>query len=109
MKEKTFYSERPEEIQVEPVPGGSIAYLRENIEEVQTAEGETQYSADEYSVASQHSPDRLLDRITKDFASWLEYAKEQETMVGEDDLDTLDLLELAADHEERICMLELGV
>lgn len=108
-RRKTYYSERPDPFHVEPVPDGSVVFLRENIEEVQDPEGGTRYSADEYTVFSAHSEEKLLKKVTEDFDKWLGYAKEQEALDGGDDLDNLDLLEIAADHEERLCMLELGV
>lgn len=109
MHQKTFYCSRPDAVAVAPIPGGAVAYLRENIEEVPAPDGGTQYSADEYTVFSAHSEGNLLKKVTEDFDKWLGYAKEQEALDGGDDLDNLDLLEIAADHEERLCMLELGV
>ncbi|MBQ9663667.1 MAG: hypothetical protein IJV40_11005 [Oscillospiraceae bacterium] len=87
------------------LPFGSIAYLRENITEETTEDG-VQYSADEYTVTSGLSFIALRRKVEADFAHWLSIAKEQEEEETEADID---LLEIAADHEERLCLLELGV
>lgn len=88
-----------------PLPFGSIAYLRENITE-ETTENGVEYSADEYTVTSGLSFNALKRKVEANFAKWLSFAKEQE----EDEIEAdIDLLEIAADHEERLCLLELGV
>ena len=107
-KSKTYYAVRPDRVQVDELPDGrSIAYLRENIEEIQDQDGGTMFAADEYSTRAAMKPEKLKARIEKAFDTWLDWVKS--LYEDEDEVEDPDLLEIAADHEERICMLELGV
>lgn len=117
MTAKTEYSERPKTREVVAAPGGAIAYFRENIEEAQTtdAEGNTQtgYTADEYPVFIRSPLAIAKKRVNAKPSAWLAKAKEEfadrqavEETAAAGTTEAM-LLELAADHEERICMIEL--
>lgn len=115
MKAKTYYDSRPGKTKVVEAPDGCIAYFRENIEscEAPGEEGGTAYRCDEYSLFMRCSATLARARISANSALWLEKAKaeearreaEEEAASGEPVADLL--MEMAADHEERICMLEL--
>lgn len=115
MKHKTIYAQRPEEVDVVEAPNGAIAYFRENIEEIeaQGEDGGTAFQADEYTTYIVGTYARIKDRVTANQDAWKAKAKaeavrheaEYEAASGEEAAELL--LELAADHEERICVLEL--
>ena len=115
MKAKTIYKQRPEEVEVVEAPNGAIAYFRENIEEIPAPgeEGGTAFQADEYATYIVGTFAVAQARVNAAPAAWKAKAKaeaarqeaEEEAASGEDAAELL--LELAADHEERICILEL--
>lgn len=115
MKAKTIYTQRPEEVEVVEAPNGAIAYFRENIEEIEAPgeEGGTAYQADEYFTYIVGTFATAQARVTANPDAWRAKAKadeerrqaEEDAAGGEDAADLL--MELAADHEERICVLEL--
>lgn len=108
---KTRYTVRPESVQYMTVPDGTIVFFRENIKDGghDPALGCDTYVADEYSVLIHSGPAVAKSRVEANYEAWLAEAKRQaEKDTPPADMDTM-LLELAADHEERICMLELGV
>jgi len=102
LRRKTYYSERPDPVKVVPVSDGSVVFLRENIEEIQTEDGATRFQADEYSLHSRSGPLQLLERITRNFAAWLDKAKEQEASAAAADAAKLTLDDLAG------ALVELG-
>ena len=101
-RRKTYYFERPEQYQVEPVPGGSVAFLRENIEEVRADDGTVRFRADEYCMKSFTAPERLLRRIAQNFSGWLASAKAEEESAADKEAGKLTIEDLTA------AVLELG-
>jgi len=117
MTAKTQYSERPKTREVVEAPGGAVAYFRENIEQTQTTDAEgnaqTVYTADEYPVYIRGPLATAKKRVNAKPSLWLAKAKEEfaarqaaEEAAQAGNTEEL-LMELAADHEERICMMEL--
>ena len=115
MKAKTYYAKKPTKTQVVEAPDGAIAYFRENIEkrEAPGEEGGTCYRCDEYSIFIRSPLAVAQARVAANPTAWAEKAKAEEAQREAEEAaasaePTADLLlELAADHEERICMLEL--
>ena len=115
MKAKTIYTQRPDEVEVVEAPNGAVAYFRENIEEIEAPgdEGGIAYQAEEYSLYVSGAVSVIRGRITANPAPWFAKAKQEAAMrkAEEDAASAQDpavlLLELAADHEERLCMIEL--
>ena len=115
MKAKTYYTKKPTKTQVVEAPGGAIAYFRENIEacEAPGEEGGTAYRCDEYFIFLKCPLAVATARVNSNKTAWKEKAiaeearreAEEEAAAGGSAADLL--MELAADHEERICMLEL--
>lgn len=104
MQTKAYYDTQPEEIGYYPTEEGTTIRFRENVTEVEGPEG-TMWEADEYSVFLKCGEETARMRVGKNAALFLAQAKE----MAEDVPPIPDVLELMADHEERICMLELGV
>lgn len=115
MKAKTYYAKKPTKTQVVEAPDGAIAYFRENIEKCEAPgeEGGTAYRCDEYFVYLRCPFAVAKARVTANPEAWLAKAKADEAQREAEGSaasaePTADLLlELAAAHEERICMLEL--
>ena len=108
---KTYFDNMPPSVQYAESSDGTVVYFRENIEEVESAFQMLygRYVADEYSVAIRCSTDIAKKRVEENYDSWLRHAKNNERhMEPSVDRATI-LMELAADHEERLCLLELGV
>lgn len=101
-RKKTYYSERPDPFHVEPVPDGSVVFLRENIEEVQDPEGGTRFMADEYLIKSRQAADRMWGRVSSAFRLWLEKAKELEAQARAEEAAKLSMEDLAE------ALVELG-
>ncbi len=115
MKAKTYYEKKPTKTKVVSAPDGAIAYFRENIEKCDAPgdEGGTCYRCDEYFVYIQCTQAVAQQRVAANTAAWLAKAKADEdrreadeAAASEDSVETT-LMELAADHEERICVMEL--
>lgn len=105
MQVKTQYDSRPETIGFYPTDDGVTVRFRENIEEVINDE-DSKWEADEYSLFLPKCNEALArKRVGKNEALFLAQAKENAQDVPVEP----DVLELMADHEERICLLELGV
>lgn len=115
MKAKTYYAKKPTKTQVVEAPGGAIAYFRENIEscEAPGEEGGSAWRCDEYSIFIGCPVEVATARVNTNKAAWKEKAMAEEARreAAEEEAAsepaTSLLMELAADHEERICMLEL--
>lgn len=108
---KTYYTTKPLSVDYEESPDGTVVFFRENISDGQyePAMGGNVYSADEYTIVIHGSVAVARKRVEANYEVWLEAAKEASTpSVPVPDASAM-LLELAADHEERICLLELGV
>lgn len=65
------------------------------------------YEYDEYPLVMEARPG-LEDDIKANFAAYLAAAKKENEVCEADDTEEL-LLEMATDHEARICAMELGV
>lgn len=101
MQVKTYYDVRPDETSFYSVPDGTTVRLRENIEECEDG-----WCADEYTVQLKHCPiETARRRINANRALFLAQAIE----AAQDAPSAPDTMEIMADHEERICLLELGV
>ena len=98
------YNEEPARIKYMPLPDGNHAdvRLRTNIAHAATEDGEM-WEADEHYF---RAPGYMTKRyVTEHFEELLDYEPEDESEENTEDL----LLEMAADHEYRLCLLELGV
>ena len=117
MKAKTYYSKKPLKTEVVEAPGGAVAFFRENITKIEAfgEEGGTAYEADEYSTFVHGSFTMAKNRVTANPGLFKARAKEEEAQREAEEeaassVPTEDLLvEMAADHEYKLCLLELGV
>ena len=108
---KTYYTTKPLSIDYKEYHNGTIVFFRENISEGQydPVMDVEKYSADEYTVVLHCSAAVARKRVEDNLDMWFEAAKEASTPSVPLPDPSAMLLELAADHEERICLLELGV
>jgi len=111
MKDKTFYTALPSPVDYQEVPGGTIVFFRQNIKDAgaDPVSGEALYQADEYSVVMLVPIAVAIKRIEVDYDLWLNRAMSDDADDGTDVDAATILMELAADHEERLCLLELEV
>ena len=114
-KSKTYYKKRPLDVEVVEAPGGALAYFRENIKRIDAFGEESGYAyeADEYSTFLQGSYEIAVERVNANPELFKLRAKEEEAKrEAEEEAAAAEptemlLLEMAADHEERICMIEM--
>ncbi len=77
MRAKTYYSERPDEIQVERTGDSAVIFFRQNIAEIpQPEEGDPQFMADEYTLTVPYT-EGLLERVANSEA-WLQRAIQED-------------------------------
>ena len=77
MRDKTYYTERPERYEIKEAGDGmKTVCFRLNIEETESPEG-AQYSADEYILFVTGTPG-LGERIELNFQAWLEKAMKED-------------------------------
>lgn len=102
-------NEMPLTIQVERRNNIYDIWLRQNIHEVEVQDELTPYSYYEYDEAYMQA-DSEPEITAENFSEWFTVAEEWEETdtepIPEPTVSDL-LLEIAADHEERICMIEL--
>ena len=101
---RTQYNEEPARIKYMPLPDGKHAdvRLRTNIAHTATDDGEI-WTADEHYF---RAPGYMTAAyVAEHFEELLDYEPEDENEESTEEL----LLEMAADHEYRLCLLELGV
>lgn len=97
-----LFSEEPTNIQYMPLPNGEAdVWLRKNICAVKDNEGNDMYQADENYFRTTEDEATILEN----FDEWFDYEMPNEEPQTVEDL----LLDMMADFEERICMLEMGV
>lgn len=95
----------PNPIQIESRGDIFDIWLRKNVEEITSEEDGTKIQYDEAYMQTDEEPE-----ITEvNFEEWFETASEWEPEEEVDYVETEEdfLIELALDHEERICLLEL--
>ena len=103
---QTRYEVQPELYEFLLLPNGKHQiFLRENITKIQTEDHEY-WEANEYSITSNLSENFLRNSLANNYIEWLAFAKEKSEV---ESISSPDIMELMADHEERICLLELGV
>ena len=74
MRPKTYYDSIPEPMEIQILgTGESLLVFRRNIEEVQTAEGGVQYTADEYMLRVPSSVN-LQERVETHMEEWIDRA-----------------------------------
>ncbi len=77
MRAKTYYSERPDEIQVVRAGDNAVIFFRQNIAEIpQPEESAPQFMADEYTLTVPFTDD-LYERVTNS-AAWLQKAMQED-------------------------------
>lgn len=99
---RAFYNEKPEAIKYMPLPNSRMAdvRLRVNITEVQTEEC-TGWEADEHYFRAAMT----RDYVEQHFDELLDYVP----VDPEEETTESLLLQMTADHEYRLCLLEMGV
>lgn len=102
---KVHFNEEPARVKYMPLPDGVYAdvRLRTNIQRTETEESE-EWTADEHYFRGTASY-MTESYVNEHFDELLDYDPEEQK---EENTEAL-LLEMAADHEYRLCLLELGV
>lgn len=99
-----YANDEPSEIEYMPLPnmpGTADVRLHANIEKVVDGDGNSIWKADETYFRAEMT----REYVEEHFEELLDYDPVPETEPTTEDL----LLEIAADHEMRICLIELGV
>lgn len=102
---KVHFNEEPARVKYMPLPDGTHAdvRLRTNIQQEAAEDGEV-WTADEHYFRCM-AAFMTKTYVEEHFDELLDYEPEEQEEANTKEL----LLEMAADHEYRLCLLELGV